>query len=98
MNAIKLYEFGRNTVNEPLSTLDDTDEDYFCADLYILPPDSTLFDDDDEVEPEGLNHLTGKQVTASTEVVMHTVEPATSSSLENESSSTTKKSNKESCK
>ena len=76
--------------------LDETNEDYSSVDLYILPPDSTLSngDSDDEDEPESLNHLSGKQLAAPTEVVMHTVEPATSSSSENESSSTSRKATK----
>ena len=91
-----MYIFGRYSVNDALSTLDETNEDYSSVDLYILPPDSTLSDgdSDDEDEPESLNHLSGKQLAAPTEVVMHTVEPATSSSLQNESSSTTRKATK----
>ena len=80
--------------------LDETNEDYSSVDLYILPPDLTLSDDDsdDEDEPESLNHFSGKQLAAPTEVVMRTVEPATSSSLEKRKQQYYKKSSKESCK
>ena len=96
LRATKMYIFGRYSVNDALSLLDETNEDYSSVDLYILPPDSALSDgdSDDEDKPESLNHLSGKQLAAPTEVVMHTVEPATSSSLENESSSTTRKATK----
>ena len=91
-----MYIFGKYSVNDALSMLDETNEDYSSVDLYILLPDSTLFDGnrDDEDEPESLNHLSGKQLATPTEVVMHTLEPATSSSIENESSSTTRKATK----
>ena len=91
-----MYIFGRYSENDALSMLDETNENYSSVDLYILPPDLTLSDgdSDDKDEPESLNHLSGKQLAAPTEVVMHTVEPATSSSLGNESSSTTRKATK----
>ena len=91
-----MYIFGRYSVNDALSMLDETNEDLYSVDLYILSPDSTLSngDSDDEDEPESLNHLSGNQLAAPTEVVMHAVEPATSSSLENESSSITRKATK----
>ena len=96
LRATKINIFGRYSVNDALSLLDETNEDYSSVDLYIIPPDLTLSDgdSDDEDEPESLNHLSGKQLAAPTEVVMHTVQPATSSSLENESSSTTRKATK----
>ena len=79
--------------------LDETDGDYSSADMYILPPDLTLSDGDDEDEPENLNHLSEKQLAcfaAPEKVVMLTLEPTTSFSLENESSSSTRKATKRS--
>ena len=48
-----MYIFGRYSVNDALSLLDETNEDYSRVDLYILPSDSTLShgDSDDEDEP-----------------------------------------------
>ena len=97
LRATKMYIFGRYSLNDALSMLDETNEDYSSVDLYILPPNSTSSDgdSDDEDELESLNHVSGKQLAPPTEVVMHTVEPATSSSSENENSSTTRKAARE---
>ena len=62
--ATKMYIFGRYSVNDALSMLDETDEDYAGADLYNLFPNLTLSDDDsdDKDEPESLKHLSGKRL------------------------------------
>ena len=59
-----MYIFGRYSVNNALSMLDETDEDYAGADLYILFPNLTTSDDDsnDKDEPESLKHLSGKRL------------------------------------
>ena len=59
-----MYIFGRYSVNNALSMLDETDEDYAGADLYILFPNLTLSDDDsnDKDKPESLKHLSGKRL------------------------------------
>ena len=43
------------------------------AELHMLPPDSTLSNEDidDEDEPQSLNHLSEKQLIALAEIVIH---------------------------
>ena len=44
------------------------------ADLFILPPDYVFSgaDSDDEDEPQSMNHLSSRQLSVSTEVVLRT--------------------------
>ena len=48
----------RQSLHDALSRLDEAKENFARADLHILPPCSTLSDEDsdDEDEPESLNH------------------------------------------
>ena len=61
---------------------------FFCADLYILPPDFALFDSDsdDKVELESLYRLSGRRVAAPTKVILQTSESVVTSSVENKRS------------
>ena len=72
-NFIRVY-FVRFSVNHALSMLEtDIPSTSTKADLYMLPPNTVLSDEDSDAEdnPESMNHLSGKQLAAPAEVVFH---------------------------
>ena len=75
-------------VNEALACLEGHLDDISSADIYIEPPhDSGSIseeDSDDEDQPTSLNHLSGKQLNASAELVLH--QPVNASCVEEETS------------
>ena len=67
--------FFRLNVNEALAYLENGDDDISSADIYIEPPidagSISEQDSDDEDQPSSFNHLSGKQLNAPAELVLH---------------------------
>ena len=78
----------RLNVNEALACLEGHLDNISSADIYIEPPhDSGSISEeesDDEDQPTSLNHLSGKQLNASAELVLH--QPVNASCVEDKTS------------
>ena len=67
--------FFKLNVNESLTYLENGHDDISSADIYIEPPidagSISKKDSDDEDQPSSFNHLSGKPLNASAELVLH---------------------------